>query len=380
MLRVACAAGKGFGPAEEESRRFKGGKQAKQAGLKSGDSKAVHRAVKLVEDQEARQQQQQQRGLSARPIDPREASRGKVEYVRVKDWGSGAPDDLGSLQVKEPPTQAFAADGAGADAMPFHEALARRLELLQSQGALGVAKLPGSKPLPPFERWAFAEEHYVQYLADLYAVHADLERSVAQAAAALGSASPAAAASPSPLLCALRLFGPEQGLDRAGALLRDLQRIVARSQQQEQQRAAAAAGYGEDYAPPAPTQHAAALAAYLASLARLCRAAEGPAEEEQATLRLLANAYVLHLMHQTSGGRVAAAAASKLGLDAAGALAFHREYPCLPEGVEPLDRLVANTNELGRLLSAGQQEALMQELAKAMTKGSMLLVPLAREA
>lgn len=44
----------------------------------------------------------------------------------------------------------------------------------------------------------------------------------------------------------------------------------------------------------------------------------------QAALRLLANAYVLHLMHQTSGGRVAAAAASKLGLDAAGALAFHR--------------------------------------------------------
>lgn len=125
-----------------------------------------------------------------------------------------------------------------------------------------------------------------QYLADLYAVHADLERSMAQAAAALGSASPAAAASPSPLLCALRLFGPEQGLDRAGALLRDLQRIAARSQQQEQQRAAAAAGYGEDYAPPAPTQHAAALAAYLASLARLCRAAEGPAEEEQVGARV----------------------------------------------------------------------------------------------
>lgn len=39
MLRVACAAGKGFGPAEEETRRFRGGKQAKQAGLKSGDSK-----------------------------------------------------------------------------------------------------------------------------------------------------------------------------------------------------------------------------------------------------------------------------------------------------------------------------------------------------
>lgn len=25
-----------------------------------------------------------------------------------------------------------------------------------------LLQLPGSKPLPPFERWAFAEEHYVQ--------------------------------------------------------------------------------------------------------------------------------------------------------------------------------------------------------------------------
>lgn len=36
------------------------------------------------------------------------------------------------------------------------------------------------------------------------------------------------------------------------------------------------------------------------------------------------------------------------------------EYPGLPEGVKPLDRLVENTNELGQLLSEGQQEALMQ--------------------
>lgn len=378
-MRVACAAGKGFGPAGEQSRKVKGGKQAKQAGFKSGDTKAVERAVKLVEEREA--QQQQQRGSAARPVDLREAAHGRVEYVRVKDWGSGKPDDLGSLQVEEPATHAFVAGGAAA--MPFHEALARRLELLQSQGALSVAQLQGSKPLPPFERWAFAEAHYVQYLADLYAVHAGLERSMAQAAAALGGAAPAGAPS-TPLLSALQLFGPQQGLDRASALLHDLRRIVARSQQQGQGQAAVAGGVDGGYGgtsedPPPPTQHAAALAAYLASLARLCRAAEGPDEEEQAVLRLLANAYILRLMHLTSGGRVAAAAASKLDLAAAGALAFHSEYPGLPEGVKPLDRLVENTNELGQLLSEGQQEALMQELAKAMTKGSMLLVPLARE-
>lgn len=38
-MRVACAAGKGFGPAGEQSRKVKGGKQAKQAGFKSGDTK-----------------------------------------------------------------------------------------------------------------------------------------------------------------------------------------------------------------------------------------------------------------------------------------------------------------------------------------------------
>lgn len=50
--------------------------------------------------------------------------------------------------------------GSG-DGTPFHEVLARRLELLQSQGALGgIAQLPGGKPLPPFERWVFAARHY----------------------------------------------------------------------------------------------------------------------------------------------------------------------------------------------------------------------------
>lgn len=114
-----------------------------------------------------------------------------------------------------------------------------------------------------------------------------------------------------------------------------------------------------------------------------------------------------------------------------------RSYPALPEGTKPLDAFVAATNQLGAALDEEQQEALMgvsctrsrlgggagvglgrsgrhlaarrrvglcqaasasalprtcctssappaalpapQELAKAMTKGSLLLVPLARE-
>lgn len=38
-----------------------------------------------------------------------------------------------------------------------------------------VAQPKGSKPLPPFQRWAFAEEHYLQFLCDLLSVHSALE-------------------------------------------------------------------------------------------------------------------------------------------------------------------------------------------------------------
>lgn len=143
-------------------------------------------------------------GSGVRPVDPREAARGKVEYVKVgdgtvsvqcdlslavghtgsrglhkgavrprrnvassplhpclarprprpplpqvKDWGSGEPEDLGSLQVDKEATRVFEAPAGGSgeagssgaagagSSMPLHEVLARRLEYLQSQGALG---------------------------------------------------------------------------------------------------------------------------------------------------------------------------------------------------------------------------------------------------
>lgn len=71
--------------------------------------------------------------------------------MQVKDWGSGQPAELGSLEVEQDATRVFEAAGSSAGSsesggggasttsqgMPFHETLARRLELLQSQGALG---------------------------------------------------------------------------------------------------------------------------------------------------------------------------------------------------------------------------------------------------
>ena len=76
----------------------------------------------------------------------------------------------GADAADAPSTSGKGSDGGGSSSgggsnggMPFHEVLARRLELLQGQGALGgLAQAPGGKPLPPFDRWAFAAEHYAQ--------------------------------------------------------------------------------------------------------------------------------------------------------------------------------------------------------------------------
>ena len=82
--------------------------------------------------------------------------------LQVKDWGSGQPEDLGGLQVQQDATRVFEAAGAsstGSDdaastsgsqgqGMPFHETLARRLELLQSQGALGNLAQASAQLLP----------------------------------------------------------------------------------------------------------------------------------------------------------------------------------------------------------------------------------------
>lgn len=59
------------------------------------DTTAMQAVKKAIEAVEGKRQK-------ARPVDPREAARGRLDYVQVKDWGGGSPEDLESMQVPPP--------------------------------------------------------------------------------------------------------------------------------------------------------------------------------------------------------------------------------------------------------------------------------------
>jgi len=90
--------------------------------------------------------------------------------------------------------------------------------------------------------------------------------------------------------------------------------------------------------------------------------------------RLVTMAYGLHVAHLTTGMRIGSAAAEKQNLFAARALNFYRTYPDIQD---PLKQFISTVNTAGGLLTAEQQEQVMDELPRAFPKISLLLTTLA---
>jgi len=113
-----AAAGKGFGGDTAASKKQQQSKQQKQQQQRSVDGtlpqdKAVQQALRAAG--------------AVRPIDPKEAARGRLDVATVKDWGSGDPGKLGDLSVTRMTTQF----DASAPDRPLSIQLARLLEQLE---------------------------------------------------------------------------------------------------------------------------------------------------------------------------------------------------------------------------------------------------------
>ncbi|KAK9906600.1 hypothetical protein WJX75_004761 [Coccomyxa subellipsoidea] len=344
---VCLAAAKGFGKTSQKEQAPTAKRKHKKGAdlaLDGSSSKAVERAVRAVE------------GRKVRPVDPREASKGRLDYAQVSDWGSGEPADLDALQVTS-----FEADSG--PERPFYEQLARRLAQLERQGALRVAQPRGAEPLPPFHKWSFREMRYIQWLVDMHTVHYALEAALADAVTVAATEHYGVSESLGRVFKALECFAEERGLDRSLEIAADLNNIAKASTLSEPVELS-------------PSPNAQTYADYLCRLGLLCTEEDEATEIEEAALRLVANAYLVHVTHLTTGMRIGAAAAEKLDLFPAQALNYFQTWP---DGVlpDPLALCVANVNAAGDALSPEQREAVMQELPKAMPKISLLLTPLA---
>lgn len=292
---------------------------------------------------------------------------------------------------------------------------------MQRQGALSIANERSAKPYLPFEAWQYSLQRYMQYLAELAAVHSALESALQLAlsgptvpAAAETVASqedivllPSSSSSSGPgwatqgrepqvvqAYSALACFGPSSGLWRAAAAQADLQALVAATAAAEQpsDRHKHSSGPAVDIR---ASQNAVAYGKYLLQLGNAAAAATEAAataatpgsdglvaedaEGAAAALKLLAHAYALQVQQQCLGTRIGAAATDKLQLLPARAVVLYMDYPSSIQG-EPVQQLMKVTDAAGQLLDVSGRQAVMDELPKALKKSALMLAPLATAA
>mmetsp|Transcript_58003 Transcript_58003/g.184252 ORF Transcript_58003/g.184252 Transcript_58003/m.184252 type:complete len:343 (-) Transcript_58003:2992-4020(-) len=311
---------------------------------------AVDNIVKRLEaEKEQSDSKAYGRGYVRAP-DPEEAKRGRIDYVKIKDWGSGNPDDMGELEVESVGEQFLEADPK----RPFYEQLCLRLQVHERNGDLRIAAPKDGRAIPPFEKWSYGLSAYLGYLDGQQLVHAALEKALAAAASAEEGGETCRA---------VALLDERLGLHRSEAIERDIAAITRES---------------TIPVPQPPNQMAVAYARYLFGLGREAVEATEEGERERARLRLLTNAFCMHVSHLTTGVRVGAQATERFDLIGKGAVATYMDFP---ESVpNPIAALVRAVNLAGlELGSAGLLECAMEELPKAMPKVSLLLSPLAVE-
>lgn len=354
-------AAQGFGPSAEQKQKSLAKREPNTKASKTRSSKQV------VQDLVQKGAKPSRNSVAwsankARPVDQSQASKGKLDYVKVKDWGSGEPSDLGGLEV-----ESFSPDIFSDHSKPFYEQLARRLEELQARGLLNIVQPQQAKPLPPFEQWSFTEKRYIQYMCDQHNVHHTLEAAIAEAVA-VGPSGPHAPHEVQPsdacvaAFKAAACFGESCGLDRSLQIASDLDSL------------AKASSISNRSVEIEPTQQAVACCEYIARLGDIAGEEQEESLREEAALRLVTMAYGLHVAHLTTGMRIGSAAAEKQNLFAARALNFYRTYPDIQD---PLKEFISIVNTAGGLLTAEQQEQLMDELPRAFPKISLLLTTLA---
>eukprot|EP00850_Spirogloea_muscicola_P003212 SM000013S26381 [mRNA] locus=s13:163462:166864:+ [translate_table: standard] len=360
--------GKAAPPVAKGGRKAAGKKQPPQP-ASAAESRELRRVLKQVEEQEE---------VDSRPeVRPQSTEGGKVDFARVSAWGPGTGGDaeLESLRVRSFSESYSAKDEAASGSGKFYDALVGRIQLLDSKGDLAVAS---AKPLPPFERWSFKEEHYLQFLADQAAVHAGLEDAVA----AIVEGDKAGGAGPASVVvedgsgdrredwssfAAVATFHSGLGLRRAQAVQSDMQKLASLKN-----------GDSGVHLPAATTQ-ATSYAKYIRQLGRDGMRKAEPAGWRQSRHQLLAHIFAVHVAHLTTGMRVGARAIGSLPrLVQAKAVSFYRDYPA--NASNPLKVFTEAVNEAGLLIgSEDGKEEVMQELPKAIQRTSLLLAPLAVE-
>ncbi len=266
------------------------------------------------------------------PKSPKRKQEGVVDIVNVRDWGDIAEPgfDVGDLKPQGPIRRVL----DNSKELPFTSVVSNFLADAEGSGSIRPPEDSQEREIPPFERWAFREEHYEQYLVDIGLVNGAMKRAVERCAALDG---------PGTVLNPVDL-----GIYRGDAIANDLCRLQM-TRRGERDDIVAGSGYAQAYA-------------------SLLDAIEG-------TDAVNAHVYMLSITQLAMGNRIGSVCVEKLGLigrkAASAYLDFDSEKP-------PLAVLTEAVNALGDGMSDQAKEVFFEALLVAASRCSLLVDSLAR--